>query len=270
MTVTGRPTEQRPALIDIERLFADPPFSSPSISPDGARIAYLAPHRGRRNVWVRGIDQAGVDAVPVTHDARRGISSYYWSDDPRWLLYVQDVDGNEDWHLYRVDLDAPDEPAVDLTPLGPGSRVFAVDAETTVPGTAIVWMNPRPLYVDVFRIDLSSGRTAALVERTDPAEFFLLDRAGRATWFVSKDGDGTHEVFAVDREPSSPPWTGTAWTRSALPPTPCRRPCSPAGVPGRSSPLASPATARRSCRSTRTSPRSRPHWNGSPTACWAG
>jgi Tol biopolymer transport system component len=86
MTATGGPADQRPALIDIERLFADPEFSSPSISPDGLRIAYLAPHRGRRNVWVRGIDQSPADAVPVTHDTRRGISSYYWTDDPRWLV----------------------------------------------------------------------------------------------------------------------------------------------------------------------------------------
>jgi len=200
MTTTGRPTEQQPALIDIERLFADLPFSSPSISPDGTRIAYLAPHRGRRNVWVRGIDQAGVDAVPVTHDTRRGITGYHWTDDPRWLLYLQDTDGNEDWHLYRVDLDAPDQPAVDLTPLGPGSRVFAVDAETTVPGTAIIWMNPRPLFIDVFRIDVATGATIPLLERVDPTEFFLLDRGGRASWFLSKDGDGTHEVFAVDRD----------------------------------------------------------------------
>src|SRR3712207_6968549 len=34
---------------------------------------------------------------------------------------------NEDWHLHRVDLDAPDEPAVDLTPMASGSRVFAVE-----------------------------------------------------------------------------------------------------------------------------------------------
>jgi Tol biopolymer transport system component len=109
MTVTGRPTGQQPALIDIETLFADLEFSSPSISPDGARVAYLAPHNGRRNVWVRGVDQSHADAVPVTHDSRRGITTYHWTDDPRWLLYLQDVDGNEDWHLYRVDLDAPGE-----------------------------------------------------------------------------------------------------------------------------------------------------------------
>ncbi|WP_246085988.1 S9 family peptidase [Pseudonocardia hydrocarbonoxydans] len=198
-TTSGRPTDRRPALIDVETLFADPRFSSPSISPDGTRIAYLAPHRGRRNVWVRGVEESHDDAVAVTHDSRRGISTYHWTDDPRFLLYLQDTDGNEDWHLFRVDLDAPDGPAVDLTPMDPGSRVFAVDAETTVPGAALVWMNPRPLYVDVYRLDVATGATTPVVERDDPTEFFLLDRDGRPAWFVSKDGDGTHEIHAVDR-----------------------------------------------------------------------
>src|SRR3954462_14292906 len=88
-----------PRLIPIEELFADPVFSGASISSDGERIAYLAPRYGRTQVWVRGIDQEHDDAVCVTHDKRRGIKSYYWTDDPRWLLYLQDTDGNEDWHL---------------------------------------------------------------------------------------------------------------------------------------------------------------------------
>jgi dipeptidyl aminopeptidase/acylaminoacyl peptidase len=198
MTATDRPTDQRPALIDIETFFSDPDFSGASISPDGTRIAYLAPHRGRRNVWVRGIDDTHDHAVPVTHDARRGITYHYWTDDPRFLLYLQDTDGDEDWHLYRVDLDAPDAPAVDLTPLGPGSRVFAVDPETTVPGTVIAWMNPRPLFVDVFRIDVATGESTPLVERTDPAATFFVDRTGRATWHLAKAADGTHEISAAD------------------------------------------------------------------------
>jgi dipeptidyl aminopeptidase/acylaminoacyl peptidase len=198
MTLTGRPAQQRPALIDVEAFFADPEFASPSISADGTRIAYLAPHHGRRNVWIRGVDQTHDDAVPVTHDTRRGISTYYWTDDPRWLLYLQDTDGDEDWHLYRVDLEDPDSPAVDLTPMEAGSRVFAADPETTVPGTVIAWMNPRSLFVDVFRIDLATGETTPLVERTDPADTFLVDRTGRASWYLSKDADGTHEISAAD------------------------------------------------------------------------
>jgi acetyl esterase/lipase len=34
-------------LIDVEALFADPRFAVPSLSPDGNRLAYAAPHRGR-------------------------------------------------------------------------------------------------------------------------------------------------------------------------------------------------------------------------------
>ncbi|MGE3254417.1 alpha/beta fold hydrolase, partial [Pseudonocardia sp.] len=132
------------------------------------------------------------------HDTRRGITSFYWTDDPRWLLYLQDTDGDEDWRLHRVDLDAPDGPSVVLTPMDPGSRVFAVDPETTVPGTVIAWMNPRPLYVDVFRIDVATGETTPLVERTDPTETFLVDRTGRASWFLAQDTDGTYEISAAD------------------------------------------------------------------------
>lgn len=96
--------ESLPESIDVEQFVADPEFSGASISPDGTRIAYLAPEYGRTNVGVRGVDEDHDDAVCVTHAARRGIKTYHWTDDPRWLLYLQDTDGNEDWHLYRIDV----------------------------------------------------------------------------------------------------------------------------------------------------------------------
>ena len=100
---TAPPPGSMPDLIALEEFFADPEFAVPTISPDGTRLAYLAPAHGRRNVWLRGIDETHDDAVCVTHDTRRGITTYYWAEDPRWLLYLQDTDGNEDWHLFRVD-----------------------------------------------------------------------------------------------------------------------------------------------------------------------
>ncbi len=130
-----------PPLIDIEKLFADPLFSGASISPDGTRIAYLAPSEGRTNVWVRGVNEGHEHAVCVTHDSRRGIRTFRWTDDPRWLLYLQDTDGNEDWHLYRVDLNAPQAPAVDLTPMERGSRVMGFEKMRSRPGNVLVTMN---------------------------------------------------------------------------------------------------------------------------------
>jgi dipeptidyl aminopeptidase/acylaminoacyl peptidase len=187
-----------PDLIDLEEFFADPEFAVPTISPDGTRIAYLAPAHGRRNVWVRGIDQDHSEAVCVTHDARRGITTYYWTDDPRFVLYLQDTDGNEDWHLYRVDLDAPDEPAVDLTPMDPGSRVIGVEPYPPLSGTVLARMNRRPLFFDVFRIDVATGETTLHREQDDPTGTVLLDRDGEPAFHTAPAGDGTVEFCAID------------------------------------------------------------------------
>jgi dipeptidyl aminopeptidase/acylaminoacyl peptidase len=189
-----------PELIDVEEFFADPDFAVPSVSPDGTKIAYLAPAFGRRNVWVRGIDEGHEDAVCVTHDARRGITTYYWTDDSRWLLYLQDTDGNEDWHLYRVDLNAPDTPAVDLTPMPAGSRVFGAEPLASVPGSVLVWMNRRPIFIDVFRIDVATGETTLHLEQADPAHNVLLDRAGQAAFSFRLTEDGTLEFSTIEPE----------------------------------------------------------------------
>jgi acetyl esterase/lipase len=209
-------------LVDLEEFFADPEFAVPTISPDGTRIAYLAPAHGRRNVWVRGIDQDHSEAVCVTHDSRRGITTYHWTDDPRFMLYLQDTDGNEDWHLHRVDLDGAvgdgAEPAVDLTPLAPGSRVIGVDAYPPVPGTVLVWMNQRPLFFDTFRIDVATGETTLHREQEAPGDTVLLDRDGRPMFSTSLTADGTVAISAIDPATGDRrlvvhggPWYHDAW-----------------------------------------------------------
>ncbi|SDU47019.1 S9 family peptidase [Jiangella alkaliphila] len=186
-----------PGLIQVEELFADPEFSGASISPDGTRIGYLAPWSGRTNVWVCGIDEEHADAVCVTRDGRRGIRRYFWTDDPRWLLYLQDTDGNEDWHLYRVDLGAPGEPAVDLTPMPRGSRVMDVEPFKAVPGSVLVSMNRRPLDVDVFRIDVATGEIVLHRENPDRRGGFVFGPGGEVVAHSQAD-DGTFEYHAVD------------------------------------------------------------------------
>ncbi|MHC1558324.1 S9 family peptidase [Actinomycetospora sp. C-140] len=198
MTRIADRTTSQPRLIDLEELFADPAFSHPAISPDGTRLAYLAPRYGRTQVWVRGIDEEHEDAVCVTHDARRGIRTFYWTDDPRWLLYLQDTDGNEDWHLFRVDLTAPDREAVDLTPLPAGSRVVGVEPLPSSPGTQLVWMNQRPLVIDVFRVDIASGETTLHLEQPETTGTYLLDREGRPAFYSLLADDGSYELSAVD------------------------------------------------------------------------
>ncbi|MGH8319611.1 MAG: S9 family peptidase [Steroidobacteraceae bacterium] len=186
-----------PHLIDIEKLFADPLFSGASISPDGTQIAYLAPKYGRTNVWVRGINEEHDRAVCVTHDSRRGIRTYHWTDDPRWLLYLQDTDGNEDWHLYRVDLSAPEAPAADLTPMARGSRVLGAEKMRTRPGSVLVSMNRRPLFIDAFRIEVATGETTVHRENPDPKGSVFFGPNGEVFSMTEAD-DGLTEFYTID------------------------------------------------------------------------
>src|SRR5688500_9346173 len=145
----------------VEAFFSDPVRAGASISPDGTRIAYLAPQNGRLNVWIEPVD--GGEAVCVTHDHNRGIRHYEWTGDPRWMLYSQDDDGDENWHVFRVDLDDPAAPAVDLTPF-PGV-VVGHELLDSDPAAALIMMNRRrPDEVDVHRLDIVTGEIELVAE----------------------------------------------------------------------------------------------------------
>ena len=101
-------------LIDRKKLFGNPDKTSARISPDGSKLSYLAPRDGVLNVWVGPLDDPDA-AKPVTDDKNRGIRAYFWAYDNKHILYIQDNDGDEDWHVYSVDLDNGE--TKDLTPL---------------------------------------------------------------------------------------------------------------------------------------------------------
>lgn len=115
MTTAATVPTTPPPLIPRSVLFGNPHRMSPALSPDGERLAFLAPAAsGVLNVhagpWRRR------EFRPVTADAGRGVRAFAWSADGSRLLYVQDRDGDENTHLYAVDPDAGPGSARDLTP----------------------------------------------------------------------------------------------------------------------------------------------------------
>ena len=62
------------------------------LSPDGERMAYIAPSNDVLNVWVKTIGQS--DDRVVTHDQNRGIFRYFWAHDNKHLMYLQDKGGD--------------------------------------------------------------------------------------------------------------------------------------------------------------------------------
>jgi dipeptidyl aminopeptidase/acylaminoacyl peptidase len=150
-----------PETITVEDFLRPPERTRASISPDGGRIAFLGPWKDRLNVWIEDLDGAAEPRC-VTADETRTVSDYRWTDDPRWLLYLQDDGGDENWHAFRVDLDDPDAAAVDLTPF-PGSRVLRLELPAGRPGTAVVQLTGRrSTAIELCEIDIASGRLTVL------------------------------------------------------------------------------------------------------------
>ncbi|MEU0126379.1 S9 family peptidase [Streptomyces sp. NPDC006289] len=149
--------------LSVEQLFASPARVRASISPDGTRIAYLAPWRNRLNVWVQDVDSQE-EARCVTADDNRSVHVYHWTDDPRWLLYEQDGDGDEKWHVLRVDLDDPEADAVDLTPF-PGATAMGFEMSVSRPGKALLRLNHRnPVEFDLCEVDVATGELTVLAQ----------------------------------------------------------------------------------------------------------
>ena len=90
-----------PPLLPRALFFDHPGYLNPQLSPDGQYLTYVAPDQHCvLQLWLRtfGID----DDQVLTADTQRGIQRYFWLYDGIHLVYLQDVHGNENWHLYAV------------------------------------------------------------------------------------------------------------------------------------------------------------------------
>ncbi|QHD85344.1 alpha/beta fold hydrolase [Gordonia sp. JH63] len=170
MTTTREHTTPGP--IPLEDFFSPPQRAGATISPDGTRMAFLAPWRNRLNVWVEDLEP-GSEPRCVTADETRSVRNFRWTDDPRWIVYLQDTGGDENWHLFRVDLDAEDADSVDLTPY-PGARVVSADAVAGRPGTLTLLMNARdPSEFDLHEIDIASGELTTVAQSPGVSESWM-------------------------------------------------------------------------------------------------
>jgi len=173
-----QPKATPPPLIPLSQLFDNPKISSAAISPDGLKLAFLAPEKGRLNVHVCKLAEGFGHARAVTHDEKRGIFHFFWTWDSRYILYTQDEGGNENYHIYRVDplLDHPN--AVDLTPF-PGARADPLDLPRERPDEIVIGLNARDKrYFDACLMSISSGKMRVLEKNPGDVDEWVTDAHG--------------------------------------------------------------------------------------------
>ncbi|MEV0869024.1 S9 family peptidase [Brachybacterium paraconglomeratum] len=189
MPTTSMPTA---ATLTIEDLLRPPERSGITISPDGTRLAHLAMWHERLNIWVEEID-ADAPARCVTADDSRSITRYLWADDSRHLLYQQDSGGDENWHVFRTDLDLPGAPAVDLTPF-PGATAQGLELRQGRPGHATVQLNAdSSTEFDLYDLEIATGALTRLAPSPGEGSTWML--VGDELLRRSMRADGTWELW---------------------------------------------------------------------------
>jgi dipeptidyl aminopeptidase/acylaminoacyl peptidase len=156
----GKP---RSDLIPRAVLFGNPEHVGVLVSPDGKWISWQAPHDGVLNVWVAPANDLA-KARPVTASKKQPIWFAEWSFDGKHLVYLQDDDGDENFHVFRLAVETGE--TLDLTPIE-NVRGEVVGLSHRKPNTILVSLNERdPSMFDVHAIDLATG-DRRLVARND-------------------------------------------------------------------------------------------------------
>ena len=202
-TVSAQP-KGLPPLIDRELFFGDPEISGAQISPDGKFIAFVKPLKGTRNVWVKRTEDPFDKAKPVTAETARPIPGYFWSRDGKYILFVQDKGGDENYLVYAVNpAEAPaagqDVPAArNLTDLK-GVQAQIYEVPRTEPDAIYVGLNDRDkAWHDLYKVKISTGERTLVRKNTDRIVGWTFDLKDQLRLATRVTDSGDTEILRVD------------------------------------------------------------------------
>jgi dipeptidyl aminopeptidase/acylaminoacyl peptidase len=210
-----------PPVLDRELFFGDPEISGAQISPDGRFIAFIKPLDGTRNIWVKKTEDPFTAARPLTADTKRPIPAYFWSRDGRFILFVQDEGGNENFNVYAVrPADPPAAgqkvPAARNLTEAKGVRAQIYDVPRDEPDVIHVGINDRDAaWHDLYRVKISTGERTRLRENTERVAQWFFDLKGTLRLAGRIAADGSTEILRVDADRLTPVYTCSAFESCA-------------------------------------------------------
>ncbi|HEY9045629.1 MAG TPA: prolyl oligopeptidase family serine peptidase [Ohtaekwangia sp.] len=195
---------KEPPLIDRELFFDNPEIAGGQLSPDGAMISFQKVYKGKMNVWVKKFDEPFEKAKPVTADTLRPIGGYFWTYDSKYILYVQDKGGNENFNVYAVDPAAPAEKktgvpvARNITPME-NVRALIYNVSQKDPNILWVGLNNRDqAWHDLYKLEISTGKLTLLKENKDRLTGFYFDWDETIRLATRSADDGSTEILRAD------------------------------------------------------------------------
>jgi len=195
----------RPApLLDRELFFGNPEISGAQLSPDGRFVAFIKPYKETRNVWVKRASDPYTAAKLITNDTKRPIPGYFWSKDGKFILFVQDQLGDENFNVYAVDpaatLAAGQEvPTARNLTAAKGVRASIYSVPKNTPDIIYVGLNDRDkAWHDLYRVRISTGERTLMRQNTERISGWIFDNTGTLRLATRTTDKGDTEILRVD------------------------------------------------------------------------
>lgn len=180
-------------------IFDNPDIIGVKVSPNGKHMTYIAPHNGVLNIFfVENKDLK--NAKPVTSDTHRGIREYFWSYDNEHIFYLQDNDGDENQHLFRLSIHSFDKP-VDMTPIkGVKATIVQTSKQEDLVGHILIGMNDRRKDLfDIYLLNTKSGERS-LIYQNDHYFSVDFDENFQMRFASKTNSDGSIEIYKFNKQ----------------------------------------------------------------------
>ncbi|WP_373425577.1 S9 family peptidase [Myroides albus] len=148
----------------VKDYFQRPKSSGFQLSPNGKYLSYREKdERNKRHVYVKEIETGIV--TRVIEEAGELVRGYGWINDDR-LAYVMDQGGNENYHIYAVDVDGSNN--IDLTPFD-NVQAGILNMLKEQKDYIIITMNLENAQVfEPYKININTGEYVKLFTNDDP------------------------------------------------------------------------------------------------------
>lgn len=195
-----------PPLLDRTLFFGDLEISAAQISPDGQYIAFMKPLNKTRNVWVKKTNDPFSDAKPVTDEKARPVAGYFWSHDSKYILFVKDKGGDENFNIYAVSPSAPlamgnEVPEARNLTDAKGVRAQIFEVPRSKPDVIYVGLNDRDkAWHDLYEVKISTGERKLIRKNTDRITGWVFDLNEHLRLATRAADNGDTEVMRVDTD----------------------------------------------------------------------
>ncbi|MBL7842277.1 MAG: S9 family peptidase [Cyclobacteriaceae bacterium] len=183
-------TQERATYVPLEDFFKDPEKGQYRISPNGEMIIFMAPHMGRRNVFVQKLGDT--TAIPITHETERSIYNAFWESDDR-IVFVKDIGGDENMRILSVKPDGTG--LTDHTPFE-NVRSEVLDILEDRPNEMLIQNNKRnPQIFDVYLLNTATNEMRMVAENPGNITGWITDHEGKIRVALTTDGVNTSVLY---------------------------------------------------------------------------